>query len=103
VNQIAFATALICSQRNPDNKTETGRFHSRFLYGDLEGLFVSKKSINDPEHWRDRAAAMRALANTIKDTETVAIINRLADDYDKLADRAKLRSKAGKVGSPEGV
>jgi hypothetical protein len=52
---------------------------------------MTKKPINYPKHWRDRAAAMRALANTMKDAETVAIMNRLADDYDKLAERATQR------------
>jgi len=47
--------------------------------------------IKDPKHWRDRAAEMRALAATMKDSETIAIMHRLADDYDKLADRAALR------------
>jgi len=51
---------------------------------------------NDPKHWRDRAGQMRALAATMKDAETIKIMNRLADDYDKLADRAALRSD-GKV------
>jgi hypothetical protein len=32
-----------------------------------------KKTHNDPKHWRDRAAAMRALAATMKDPETTAI------------------------------
>jgi hypothetical protein len=60
----------------------------------MEG-HMAKKPIHDPKHWRDRAAEMRALANTMKGPETIAIMNRLADDYDKLADRAELRSEEG--------
>ena len=48
-------------------------------------------NINEPKHWRDRAAEKRALAATMKDSETIAIMHRLADDYDKLADRAAQR------------
>lgn len=47
---------------------------------------MTKKPIYDPEHWHDRAAAMRALADTMKDAETIAIMHRLANDYDKLAE-----------------
>jgi hypothetical protein len=46
------------------------------------------RKINDPKHWRNRAAAMRAVANRANDEQTIAIMNRLASDYDKLADRA---------------
>jgi hypothetical protein len=51
--------------------------------------------VNDSKHWRDRAAQMRALAETMKDAETVKIMQRLAADYDKLADRADARSNGG--------
>jgi hypothetical protein len=56
---------------------------------------MALSSVNDPKHWRDRAAEMRAIAATMKDTETIAIMNRLADDYDKLAERAAIRSDGG--------
>ncbi len=58
---------------------------------------MSHASINDPEHWRDRAAEMRALAESMQETDTIAIMRRLADDYDKLADRAALRKKDGGI------
>jgi hypothetical protein len=64
---------------------------SVFLMWKAKGA-MARNSVNDPKHWRDRAAAMRALAHTMKDPEAVKIMNRLADDYDKLADRAALRS-----------
>jgi hypothetical protein len=67
---------------------ERGRFHPGLFY---TGAAFMKKPINDPKHWRDRAAAMRALAATMKDPETMAIMCRLADDYDTLADRAAQR------------
>jgi hypothetical protein len=38
------------------------------------------------KHWRDRAAFMRVLAETMADVEAHAIMLRLANDYDKLAD-----------------
>jgi hypothetical protein len=51
--------------------------------------------VNDAQHWRDRATEMRALSDTLENPETVAIMLRLADDYDKLADRADIRRKGG--------
>jgi hypothetical protein len=50
------------------------------------------KFANDAKHWRDRAAEMRALAETMSNIETRAIMLKLANDYDKLADRAESRS-----------
>ena len=47
----------------------------------------------DPGHWRERAAQMRALATQSNDLDAMSIMLRLADDYDKLADRAEKRAQ----------
>jgi hypothetical protein len=47
---------------------------------------------NNPQHWRDHATEMRALSETTKDVEAAAIMLRLADVYDELAERAEMRS-----------
>ena len=51
--------------------------------------------VNDSKHWRDRAAEMRALSDMMKEPEAVTIMLRLADDYDRLAERADVRSNGG--------
>jgi hypothetical protein len=38
---------------------------------------------------------MRALSDMMKDVDCAATMLRLADDYDKLADRADVRSNGG--------
>src|SRR5262249_5046964 len=48
--------------------------------------------VNDVSHWRDRAAEMRALSEMMTNVEATAIMLRLADDYDLLADRAAARA-----------
>ena len=52
--------------------------------------------INDPDHWRKRAAEMRELANSLKDSDAKETMLRIAADYDKLVERAMLRSDGGK-------
>ena len=53
------------------------------------------RNTNDPEHWRERAAQMRALALTMKDPEIIILMTNLAAEYEKLADRAAAKM-AGK-------
>jgi hypothetical protein len=58
-------------------------------------------AINDPQHWRDRAAEMRALADCMSKPETTAVMARLAEDYDKLADRAEARADGNRPKQPK--
>jgi hypothetical protein len=54
---------------------------------------MTVRSFDDSKYWRDRAAEMRALAIGYIDHEAAGIMGRLADDYDKLADRAEARAR----------
>lgn len=47
---------------------------------------------HDPKHWYDRAEEMRALSEAMVNEDTKSRMLRLADDYDKLADRAAMRA-----------
>jgi hypothetical protein len=57
---------------------------------------MSPRETDDPQHWRDRAAQMRALALTMGDTEVAILIRDLATDYDKLAERAAIKANGKK-------
>ena len=54
--------------------------------------------VNDPQHWRDRAREMRTIAEEANDLIAKAMMLRLADDYDKLADRAAMRASGSSTG-----
>ena len=53
---------------------------------------MPQSQVNDPKHWRDRAAEMRALAQEMTDAEARATMLRLAHDYDSLANRKARRN-----------
>ncbi|HZN28916.1 MAG TPA: hypothetical protein VFB88_06105 [Xanthobacteraceae bacterium] len=50
--------------------------------------------INEPEHWRRRAAEARTLADQMSDPQSKQAMLRIATDYDRLATRAEARTKA---------
>jgi hypothetical protein len=47
--------------------------------------------VNESNHLRERAAEIRESSKELKDNNTVAVIMRLADLYDRLVDRAERR------------
>ncbi len=57
---------------------------------------MSTGDTNDPQHWRDRAAQMRALAVQMAGSQAAILMNDLAADYEKLAERAEIRTKGKK-------
>ena len=61
--------------------------------GDLEGSSMPSVFLNDPQHWRDRADQMRALASESSDPESRTIMLRVANDYELLARRAERRAQ----------
>lgn len=56
-----------------------------------------KSLYDDPDHWRKRSAEMRTIADGMAHSETRAILLALAQDYDKLAERAETRAGCGEL------
>jgi hypothetical protein len=50
---------------------------------------------DNPEHWHMRAEEMRVMANDMTDETAKQMMLRIADDYDKLAERAASRMQRG--------
>jgi hypothetical protein len=59
---------------------------------------MSLQGLNDSKHWRDRAAEMRVLSDGMNDQDAQRLMLKLANDYDKLADRAE--DRAARDGAP---
>jgi len=61
---------------------------------------MTLQGLNDAKHWRDRAAEMRVLSADMRDFEARTLMLKLANDYDKLADRAEERASRDKTPAP---
>jgi hypothetical protein len=54
---------------------------------------MAAADIDDFKHWRERAAKLRSVAQSLSDPHSRASLLAIADDYEKLAARAEERSK----------
>ena len=61
---------------------------------------MTLQGFNDAKHWRDRAVEMRVLSDEIKDPQAQRMMLKLANDYDKLADRAEDRKARDGISTP---
>ena len=54
-----------------------------------------RRLVDDPEFWRSRAEEVRAIANDMKEVDAKAIMERIANDYERLAKHAEKRRMSG--------
>ena len=66
---------------------------------DLMAIPTPSRHVTGAQHWRERAAHMRALSLMMRDVDAQAIMQKLANDYDELADRAAARG-TGNIPKP---
>jgi hypothetical protein len=50
-----------------------------------------RRLVDNPEHWRSRAKAVRAVADTVEKPGPRRAMQEIADAYEKLAERAEQR------------
>jgi hypothetical protein len=63
---------------------------------------MATASINDPEHWLQRAREARTLADQMSDEVSKETMLKIAADYEHLAERAALRTQGASPPRPKG-
>jgi hypothetical protein len=53
----------------------------------------SPSRLDDPKHWRDRAAEARAMAERFGDPDAIETMIKVAGEYERLAAQAEARLK----------
>ena len=96
-----FAPRRANAQRPAETSVTASPLPARILtekpickHGNAEFVMLASR-VNDSKDLRERAAEMRASSIELKDNNTATVIERLAELYDRLADRAEIRSNGG--------
>jgi DNA-binding ferritin-like protein len=53
--------------------------------------------INEPQHWRNRAEEARKLADEMNDETSRQMMLQIAEDYERLAERAAQRDASAQI------
>ncbi len=73
------------------------------MCGAIGGLRVSRIENHDGRAWRARAEECRAIADTFQNPQTRAQMYRMAEDYERMAERAEEREREAAGQGPESV
>jgi hypothetical protein len=53
---------------------------------------MSTSILDNPDHWRERAEEARSVAEQLTDPVARAMMSRIAEDYERLAEHAQRRA-----------
>src|SRR2546429_7477474 len=66
--------------------------HGRGAAGAGSGEGMNPSILDDPKHWRRRAAAARLVAGQLDGPVAKAAMLRIAEDYERIAEHARVRT-----------
>ena len=65
-----------------------------------DGEVMSTSILDDPEHWRQRAEESRLIDEQLDDPVARAAMLRIAEDYERIADQARVRALGRRRSGP---